>query len=133
MRWDDVRRAGREGATFGPHTVTHPILSRVDDRRLETEIAESWKRVRAETDAALPVFCYPNGDRDSFGVREEAAVARHGFTLALSAIPGSATRGDFAPASSARFRIRRYACPRDATRLRWLASGWTSVWSRERV
>jgi peptidoglycan/xylan/chitin deacetylase (PgdA/CDA1 family) len=130
MTWDDVRRSGREGATFGPHTVSHPILSRVDDARAESEIADSWKRVVAETAAAVPVFCYPNGDPDSFGQREEAIVARHGFRLALSTIAESATRADFVADASRRFRIPRHGCPTDPRTFLWLASGWGRLGSR---
>jgi peptidoglycan/xylan/chitin deacetylase (PgdA/CDA1 family) len=133
MSWDDVRRVAREGATFGPHTVTHPVLSRVDDVRAEKEIVSSWARLRAETDAAIPVFCYPNGDRDSFGAREEALVARHGFTFAVSAIPGNAAREDFLPGATRRFRIPRHPCPHDPTMVRWVASRWTRVLAGERA
>ena len=125
MRWDDVRTAAREGATFGPHTVTHPILSRVDDQRAESEILESWQRLRSETDAAIPVFCYPNGDESSFGAREEHMLERHRFAFAVTAIAGHASRASLTSAS--RYRIPRHACPRDPQRLRWLASGWPAL------
>ena len=124
MSWGDVRAAARGGATFGPHTVSHPILSRVDAARAEAEIGTSWERVRAETDGAIPVFCYPNGDRASFGAREEEIVRRQGLSAAVSAIPGNVTVEDLQPASPRRFSLPRFACPHDAPTLRWLASGW---------
>lgn len=89
MTWDQVRQCARNGVTFGPHTVTHPILSRVDSRRADAEISESWRAVTAATDASVPVFCYPNGTAADFSAREERSVASAGMKAALSTIPGS--------------------------------------------
>ena len=61
ISWDEVRRTAKLGVTFGPHTVTHPILSLATDQACRWEIEESYRRVRQETDAWVPVFCYPNG------------------------------------------------------------------------
>lgn len=127
MSWDDVRRAGHEGATFGPHTVSHPILSRVDDRRAELEIVESWRRVREETDAVVPVFCYPNGDPGSFGPRERDIVARERFSLGLSTVPRQVRGSDLATAQPSRYALPRLACPHDARTLAWITSGWAGV------
>lgn len=88
LDWNDVRACAGRGVTFGPHTVTHPILSRVDDARAEWEIAESWRAVRDATDAAIPVFCYPNGGPGDFSSREENYVARTGMKAAFSTLPG---------------------------------------------
>ena len=55
ISWDDVRRTARLGATFGPHTVTHPILALTNDATCNWEIQESYRRVRQETDASVPV------------------------------------------------------------------------------
>jgi peptidoglycan/xylan/chitin deacetylase (PgdA/CDA1 family) len=88
MDWNDVRACSRNGVTFGPHTVTHPILSQVDDGRAEWEISESWRVVDEATDAAVPVFCYPNGGPGDFSSRDEEYVARAGMRAALSTLPG---------------------------------------------
>ncbi|HSH59351.1 MAG TPA: polysaccharide deacetylase family protein [Acidimicrobiales bacterium] len=70
MTWDQARSLERSGVTFGPHTVTHPILSHVSDEAAEYEIAESWRRLGQELDHPLPLFCYPNGRLVDFGGRE---------------------------------------------------------------
>src|SRR5213080_3450853 len=87
ISWDDVRRTARRGATFGPHTVTHRILSLAPDDACEWEIQESYRRLRQETDACVPVFCYPNGEPRAFGRRELEAVQRAGFRAALTTVP----------------------------------------------
>lgn len=107
MTWDEVRSCSKTGVTFGPHTMTHPILSRVDDATAEQEISESWRRVAAETAAAVGVFCYPNGTPADFSAREEKAVQRAGMRGALSTVQASlrSTRSGL--------RVRdRFAIPR---------------------
>jgi peptidoglycan/xylan/chitin deacetylase (PgdA/CDA1 family) len=127
LSWADVRAAAREGATFGPHTVTHPILSRVDAAQAQVEIATSWQRVRGETDGAIPVFCYPNGDPSSFGPRDVEIVRQQELSAAVSAIPGNVTGHDLLAGSLRRFTLPRFACPHDGPTLRWLASGWEQL------
>lgn len=121
LTWDAVRAAEARGASFGPHTVTHPILSTVDDAVAEHEIAQSWRRVREEARAAVPVFCYPNGDPGSFGSREERLVAAAGLPMALTTVPGYATRAGAAGAGA--FRVPRFAAPATRAELSQIASG----------
>jgi peptidoglycan/xylan/chitin deacetylase (PgdA/CDA1 family) len=70
LSWEDVPWLGDHGVTFGPHSVTHPILSQTEDVQAEAEIRVSWERLRAETTAVVPVICYPNGESRDFGARE---------------------------------------------------------------
>ncbi len=48
-----------DGFTFGAHTRTHPQLWLVDDRRLESEIAESCAAVCAITGEPTAPFAFP--------------------------------------------------------------------------
>ncbi|HKA00424.1 MAG TPA: polysaccharide deacetylase family protein, partial [Candidatus Solibacter sp.] len=61
MQWDEVREASRGGMEFGAHTCTHPILSRVGEGELTSEIAGSKRRIEEELGRAVDHFCYPNG------------------------------------------------------------------------
>ncbi len=107
MTWHEVRRlATSGGVAFGPHTVTHPILSRSDPEGSRREVQESWARLQAELRAPLPVFCWPNGDRESFGAREEGFAREAGLIAAVSTMQDSVT-----PAS---WRTGPYALPRYA-------------------
>jgi peptidoglycan/xylan/chitin deacetylase (PgdA/CDA1 family) len=109
MSWDEVRAAGRRGFDFGPHTVTHPILSETPPSRAEWEIRHSWDRIRTETEAAVPLFCYPNGDARSFGVREIDLVRAAGLQAAVSGQAGYAGSSHFAEGRpDARFAIPRF-------------------------
>lgn len=94
MTWNEVRRCAAKGATFGPHTVTHPILSQVSEARARDEIFQSWHTVKTESNAPVPVFCYPNGTPADFSGREESAVAEAGMKGALSTVETSIRSSD---------------------------------------
>jgi peptidoglycan/xylan/chitin deacetylase (PgdA/CDA1 family) len=123
MSWEDVRACGKRGATFGPHTLTHPILSRVDDARAATEISESWKAVSDATESAVPVFCYPNGTAEDFSTRDQDLVAQAGMRAAVSAIAGSiaSTRSGVTRVNP--FSLPRYPYSENRHRFVQIASG----------
>ena len=100
--------------TFGPHTVTHPILSLASEDVCRWEIEESCRRLRQETDAWVPVFCYPNGEPRSFGQREVEATQRMGFRAALTTVRNYAAARHARPQGAlARFALPRFPYPDD--------------------
>ncbi|HEX9310742.1 MAG TPA: polysaccharide deacetylase family protein [Gemmatimonadaceae bacterium] len=113
MTWDQVRDCAGRGVSFGAHTVTHPILSRVSAERSDREIGESWRRVVAETSAAVPVFCYPNGTPADFSAREKESVARAGMRGALSTVEASLPASSMGLKRADRFAIPRFSYPED--------------------
>jgi len=123
MTWDQVRACARSGVTFGPHTVSHPILSKVGEGRSDYEIAESWRVVAHETDAAVPVFCYPNGTLSDFSSREKASVSRAGMTAALSTIEGSLESSASGVAVPDRFALPRFPYSERKQRFVQIVSG----------
>jgi len=123
MTWDQVRQCARKGATFGPHTVTHPILSRVDARRADAEISQSWRAVTAETVASVPVFCYPNGTAADFSSREQRSVESAGMKAALSSIPGSVISTAAGARVTNRFSIPRFSYVEDKSDFVRIVSG----------
>lgn len=125
MTWDDARRLGRQGVTFGPHTITHPILSQVDAQRSTFEITESWRRVQREVpDAAIPIFCYPNGSPVDFGAREERTVEEIGMRAAVTIGPGYVSHRDFGKdVATSRFRLARFWYADDRTSMVQIVCG----------
>lgn len=87
LSWDEVR-ATMDLTSYGGHTHTHPILSRLDAAALETEIATCRERLTAETGVVSPYFAYPNGTAADFDERCKQALVRHRFTVAFSTIEG---------------------------------------------
>lgn len=111
MSWEHVRMCEKMGMTFGPHTVTHPVLSRTTFDVTGYEITESWARLCAEAQSPVPVFCYPNGGWDDFGDREIAVLRRLGFLGAVVGEPGYADALAFQRNQDDRFKVRRFAFP----------------------
>lgn len=84
LSWEDVRHLERDGVSFGPHSRTHPILSRVDDATAHEEIAGSWQDMLVQCASPVPVFCYPNGTAPSFTARDAALVREAGMRGAVT-------------------------------------------------
>jgi len=123
MSWDQVRACEEMGMSFGPHTVTHPVLSRTTHNGADYEITESWGRLRAEARNPVPIFCYPNGGWDDFGEREIEVLRRMGFVGAVVGEPGYATSLESGPSHDDRFKVRRLGLPEDLPNMIQYVSG----------
>jgi peptidoglycan/xylan/chitin deacetylase (PgdA/CDA1 family) len=110
MTWDLARACEQRGMTFGPHTVTHPILSRTTDEQSTWEISHSWERLRAELFHPVPIFCYPNGKLSDFGPRELETLIKIGMIGGVTGVEGYAGPEAFRDSSAARFKIPRFGC-----------------------
>ena len=75
-------RAAQDLTTWGGHTHTHPILSRVSHERVEEEVRTCRDRIRAETGREPRHFAYPNGRFRDFGDDTKAVLQRYGFDVA---------------------------------------------------
>jgi peptidoglycan/xylan/chitin deacetylase (PgdA/CDA1 family) len=122
MSWDQLRALVRSGHEIGSHSLSHPILTLVDDAQLEREVALSRARLEAELGGPCESFCYPNGDADP---RVVEAVRRAGYLRAVTTAwgpnaPGSdpyqLTRCDI-DAQRARTRGGELSEPRLALRM----------------
>ena len=123
MSWDDLRRCEHSGMRFGPHTVTHPVLSRTTDEQSRNELEEGWARLRAEARAALPVFCYPNGQAADFGPREMDTLKSLGFLGAVVGEAGYANSVSFRRDGDQPFLVRRFSYIEDIGTMLQAASG----------
>lgn len=84
MNMQDMKELAGAGVTIGAHTLSHPMLSKMEPEAAYTEITES----RSELESALgqPVWAlaYPFGNRDAMSDREPALAARAGFKCAFT-------------------------------------------------
>lgn len=123
MSWDQVRSLEPHGMSFGPHTVTHPILARTTPDQSRQEIEQSWQRLTAEAASPVPVFCYPNGQSHDYGDREIDVLRALGFAGAVVGTTGYAVRHDFTRIPDGRFRVRRFAYSDDLREFAQCATG----------
>lgn len=90
----DVAKALASGlVSFGAHTVTHPILSALDDSRLEEEVVGSLEAVERITGQPCDSFAYPNGRAIDFDERSVALLRKRAVTTAVTTVEGSNYRG----------------------------------------
>jgi len=103
MTTGQVRELQAGGMEIGAHTLTHPILAKLDPERARNEIRESKRRLEAITGKPVTLFAYPNGkpgqDYRSEHVR---MVSELGFEAAVSTAWGVAHR------ASDRFQLPRF-------------------------
>lgn len=131
LDWEMVREMAAAGVALGAHTLTHPSLPDLDDSALEREIRDCGARIESETGIRPSTFCYPRGRFDD---RTRDAVARAGYTLALSTLPGSVDceddpftlRRTFI-ARDDRLRDFRHKLDGSFDRLHSLRQGWTRL------
>jgi peptidoglycan/xylan/chitin deacetylase (PgdA/CDA1 family) len=108
MTWDEIRACGGRLTTFGAHTVSHPILSRTDDALARHEIEHSWRQLREHTDAAIGVFCYPNGGPNDVTPRETGILRSLGLDAAVTSRPGYASVDGWMDGPDAPFLVPRF-------------------------
>ena len=93
MTSDNLVDLHRAGMQIGAHTVTHPILARLNDRDAEAEIAGSKAFLEAVLGKGIGLFAYPNGKFGEDWLPEHAAIVRRlGFEAAVSTAPGVAMK-----------------------------------------
>lgn len=106
----EMRRAGMQ---IGAHTVSHPILARLDPDEARTEIAESKRFLEELLQERVGLFAYPNGKPATDYSDQSVAIARElGFDAAVSTAWGAAR------SSTDMFQIPRFT-PWDRTRLKF--------------
>jgi len=120
LSWPQAHALLADGqVTLHPHTVTHPILARCPDEKVQREIADSCEALERETGSAPMIFAYPNGRVQDFDERAKHALRRRGVRWALSTVE------DFADRESDPLALPRIGIGSDLSfaRFRLLASG----------
>lgn len=102
LDWNQVREMSAAGIEFGSHTVSHPILSRLDDDDLARELTDSRQRLERELGKPAPVLAYPVGGPEEFNDKVVRLAGVAGYRLGVSYMPGVNRLGDMD-----RFRLRR--------------------------
>lgn len=62
VNWEEVRAMSDAGVSFGSHSVTHTILTKLHWDEVMREAVDSWSALTQRSIRSVPVFCYPNGD-----------------------------------------------------------------------
>lgn len=89
MNWSEVREMHAAGMEFGSHSMTHPVLSRVEEGdRLRHEVAGSKVALEASLGAPVSVFSYPVGGATAISPTVISEVQKAGYRFAVSYVHG---------------------------------------------
>lgn len=95
MRSEQVGALAGAGMQIGAHTVSHPILARLNDADACREMAQSKDDLEALLGKPVTLFAYPNGKPGADYAPRDAALARRvGYRAAVSTAPGAARSGE---------------------------------------
>lgn len=108
LNWDQIREMSAAGIEFGSHTVSHPILSRLDDAGLTEELTESRLCLERQLGLPAPVLAYPVGGHDEFNEKVVQAASAAGYRLGVSYVPGVNKPGRMDPFRLRRQHVERY-------------------------
>jgi peptidoglycan/xylan/chitin deacetylase (PgdA/CDA1 family) len=108
INWTEAQDMSSAGFTFGSHSATHRILTRLAAHEARREIEDSWTALSAQRLSTVPVFCYPNGDWSADVAR---LVAAAGYAAAVTT-----EFGYEAQVPERRFGLRRIGVHDDVTR-----------------
>lgn len=89
LTWEKIRLMAKGKIEFAPHTLSHPILSRLSSEEAKQEIIQSHSLLQERLGTSLPIFAYPNGQLKDFSEATIAVLKRLGFSSALTTIPGT--------------------------------------------
>jgi peptidoglycan/xylan/chitin deacetylase (PgdA/CDA1 family) len=89
MSWNDIRTMALEGALFGAHTATHPILSRMPYADAVKEILKSKDTLETQLGLAVHSFAYPVGRPQDYTENLRRNMSELGFRCALTTIAGT--------------------------------------------
>jgi len=134
LSWDELRDLARDpDVTIGAHTLSHPVLAKLDTTAAVREIAESKALLERRLGRSVRHFAYPFGDRISAGRREFRLVRDLGFATAVTSRPGHLF-SDHADYLNALPRVSINGLFQNRAALRALFSGVPFLlWNRGRV
>ncbi len=97
MTTEQLQAIAAAGMDIGAHTVTHPILLRIDEAAARREMADGRDTLAAIVRQAIRVFAYPNGRPGvDYGPSHVDMVRGLGFLGAVTTVVGAARVGDSA-------------------------------------
>jgi peptidoglycan/xylan/chitin deacetylase (PgdA/CDA1 family) len=101
LTWDQIRAMGREGITFGSHTMTHPAVSQLTESQLDRELGESKRALEQRIGSPTVHFAYPFGQPADCGTTALPFLVRNGYRSASTTVEGVNEPGDN------RYQLRR--------------------------
>jgi peptidoglycan/xylan/chitin deacetylase (PgdA/CDA1 family) len=117
ISWEQAREMDAGNLKIESHTVTHPILTNINQARLDYELQTSKSRLESVLGRKVEHFCYPNGNLNS-DVRK--SVEKAGYESAVTTDYG------FNGKQTNQFALNRIDAPSPIEKFAQSASGFES-------
>lgn len=101
LTWEQIQIMHRSGITFGTHTMSHPVVSRLSAPELDWELRESKRILEQRLAAPVRHFAFP------FGKSEECSDAALSLLVQDGYRSASSTEWGLNSAGGDTFRLRR--------------------------
>ncbi len=88
LRWNEIRAMHQNGISFGSHTVTHPILSRLSIDKARVEIYESKRILEEKLETPVRTFAYPSGRKIDYNESIKSILKEAGYACGLTMMFG---------------------------------------------
>ena len=88
MNWNQVIEMSNDNITVGSHTVTHPIMSRLNNTEISYELNTSKEVIESHINKNIMSFSYPTGQATSFTNYILNEVINSGYKVAHTYIHG---------------------------------------------
>ena len=89
LNWEEIREMQESGS----HTMTHPILTRMNPEAAYDEICRSKTIIEARLGTPIDLFAYPNGTINDFNDELAGMLKRSGYRAACTTVHGIAVQG----------------------------------------
>ena len=94
MTWPEIAKLAADPlVTIGAHTVNHPILAKVSEAAVRSELANGRAVIEAALGRRPQHLAYPVGDKTSAGPREFRIADELGYKTAVTTRPGVIFKG----------------------------------------
>ncbi|MDQ7036278.1 MAG: polysaccharide deacetylase family protein [Anaerolineae bacterium] len=86
--WEQVQELVANGIACQPHTVTHPILTRIPEDEMRRQVADSRQQVIERSGQEVLAFAYPNGSTADYSLSAMQALSDSGYDMAFTLVSG---------------------------------------------
>jgi len=88
LSWTQIRKMIEGGISFGAHTMSHPVVSRLSESELSAELGDSKKLIEDRIQQPALDFAFPFGKLDECGQPAMTWLSKLGYRSAATTIAG---------------------------------------------
>lgn len=108
LTWAQVREMAANGIEFGSHSVTHPVLTSLDDDTLRYELGDSKRELERHLGQPVATLAYPVGRSFAFDGRVIDTARKLGYRLGISYMRGTNPLAAIEPFALRRIPVEKF-------------------------